>query len=41
MRKQNRVFFINEREARAAGYRPCGSCMREKYKAWNEQKEKR
>jgi hypothetical protein len=29
-----RVFFLNERDARAAGYRPCGVCLPEKYKAW-------
>lgn len=34
MKKQNRVFFINENEAINAGYRPCGHCMRQKYIAW-------
>lgn len=24
----HRVFFLNEKHARAAGYRPCGVCMR-------------
>jgi hypothetical protein len=24
----HRVFFLNEAHARAAGYRPCGVCMR-------------
>jgi hypothetical protein len=24
----HRVFFLNEQHARAAGYRPCGVCMR-------------
>jgi methylphosphotriester-DNA--protein-cysteine methyltransferase len=24
----NRVFFLNENHARAAGYRPCGACLR-------------
>jgi methylphosphotriester-DNA--protein-cysteine methyltransferase len=24
----HRVFFLNEEHARAAGYRPCGVCMR-------------
>lgn len=28
MLRANRVFFANEAEARAAGYRPCGHCMR-------------
>ncbi|MBL7850441.1 MAG: metal-binding protein [Cyclobacteriaceae bacterium] len=27
MKKENRVFFADEREARRAGYRPCGNCM--------------
>jgi methylphosphotriester-DNA--protein-cysteine methyltransferase len=26
----HRVFFLNEEHARAAGYRPCGVCMRKK-----------
>jgi methylphosphotriester-DNA--protein-cysteine methyltransferase len=30
----NRVFFLKEADARAAGYRPCGVCMPAKYKAW-------
>ncbi|MBQ6554136.1 MAG: metal-binding protein [Firmicutes bacterium] len=29
-----RVFFKDEATAIAAGYRPCGRCMREKYKRW-------
>jgi methylphosphotriester-DNA--protein-cysteine methyltransferase len=29
-----RVFFLDERTARAAGYRPCAICMPEKYRAW-------
>ncbi len=29
-----RVFFKDEATAIAAGYRPCGVCMREKYKRW-------
>jgi methylphosphotriester-DNA--protein-cysteine methyltransferase len=31
---KNRVFFLSERDARAAGYRPCAVCMPEKYRAW-------
>ena len=27
-------FFKDEATAIAAGYRPCGCCMREKYKRW-------
>lgn len=37
MKKQNRVFFSNEQEAKENGYRPCGHCLREKYLLWNEQ----
>lgn len=29
-----RVFFRDEATAIACGYRPCGNCLREKYKAW-------
>ena len=34
MKTENRVFFSNEKEAIAAGYRPCGHCMNTQYKAW-------
>jgi methylphosphotriester-DNA--protein-cysteine methyltransferase len=37
MKKQNRVFFKNEKEALKEGYRPCGKCLREKYTKWIEQ----
>ena len=29
-----RVFFADEKTALAAGYRPCGNCLREKYKQY-------
>ena len=29
-----RVFFASEQDAVSAGYRPCGNCMREAFKAW-------
>jgi len=29
-----RVFFADEETAIAAGYRPCGTCMRDEYRAW-------
>ena len=29
-----RVFFADEATAVAAGYRPCGVCMRERYREW-------
>ena len=32
----HRVFFADERTARAAGYRPCGVCLRGDYQAWKE-----
>ncbi|HEY8384327.1 MAG TPA: Ada metal-binding domain-containing protein [Microvirga sp.] len=31
-----RVFFADEATAIAAGYRPCGCCMREAYRAWRD-----
>ncbi|MDB4923966.1 Ada metal-binding domain-containing protein [Mucilaginibacter sp.] len=34
MKPENRVFFCDEQEALAAGYRPCGNCMRAQYKLW-------
>jgi hypothetical protein len=30
----HRVFFADEAAAIAAGYRPCGICLREKYREW-------
>ena len=32
--REYRVFFSDEETAIAAGYRPCGSCLREQYRAW-------
>lgn len=34
MKRQNRVFFVSENQAINEGYRPCGNCMRTKYKKW-------
>jgi methylphosphotriester-DNA--protein-cysteine methyltransferase len=34
MNTGNRVFFKNEAEALANGYRPCGHCLPVKYKKW-------
>lgn len=34
MKKVNRVFFQNEAEAIAHGYRPCAHCMRAAYRQW-------
>lgn len=36
MRTENRVFFVSEKAAREAGFRPCGHCMREAYLVWKE-----
>lgn len=33
----NRVFFADGATARAAGYRPCGVCLRAQYVAWKAQ----
>ena len=35
-----RVFFKDEETAIAAGYRPCGTCMREKYNEWKKNNKK-
>ena len=32
MKRQNRVFFKNRKDAINNGYRPCGNCMNESYK---------
>jgi methylphosphotriester-DNA--protein-cysteine methyltransferase len=34
MKKVNRVFFSSEKEALENDYRPCGHCMKAKYKIW-------
>lgn len=34
MKVENRVFFTDENEALALGYRACGACMPEKYNTW-------
>ena len=34
-----RVFFKDEETAVAAGYRPCGVCMKEEYKKWKSKQE--
>lgn len=36
MKVENRVFFKDEAEALINGYRPCGHCMKEKYKIWKD-----
>lgn len=32
--EKSRVFFADEKTALAAGYRPCGNCMRKQYKEY-------
>jgi methylphosphotriester-DNA--protein-cysteine methyltransferase len=34
MKKENRVFFKNEKEAIKEGFRPCGHCMRKFFLEW-------
>ena len=34
LKKQNRIFFKSENEAEQNGYRPCGHCLKKKYKIW-------
>ena len=32
--KPSRVFFLNRTHARAAGYRPCATCLPKEYTSW-------
>lgn len=34
MKRENRVFLASEAEAIALGFRPCGHCLKEAYRAW-------
>lgn len=34
----NRVFFATERDARQAGFRPCGVCCPKRYQAWKQKR---
>lgn len=34
IKKENRIFFTSKEEAVGNGYRPCGHCMKGKYKDW-------
>lgn len=36
MGTENRVFFVSEKAAKEAGFRPCGHCMRKAYLVWKE-----
>ncbi|WP_343558835.1 Ada metal-binding domain-containing protein [Sphingobacterium sp.] len=40
MKAEYRVFFKDELDAISNGYRPCGRCMREKYKQWKAKQQK-
>ncbi|RPE08673.1 metal-binding protein [Chitinophaga lutea] len=40
MKVENRVFFTDENEALAHGYRPCGACLPEKYRQWKASKKR-
>ena len=37
---RHRVFFADEASAAAAGFRPCGVCMRAAYERWRAAKQK-
>ncbi len=39
MKTANRVFFKDEAEALAHGYRPCAACLPEKYRRWKNAQE--
>ncbi|MCT2564118.1 Ada metal-binding domain-containing protein [Chryseobacterium herbae] len=34
MKRENRIFFISEKDALENKYRPCGHCMKEEYQLW-------
>lgn len=38
--EEGRVFFADERTALAAGYRPCGNCLRKKFREYREDPKK-
>ena len=37
--EQHRVFFSDEKTALKAGYRPCGNCLRKKYREYMQNPE--
>ena len=37
--EEYRVFFADEKTALAAGYRPCGNCMRKQYQEYKDNTE--
>ncbi|MGN0683571.1 MAG: Ada metal-binding domain-containing protein [Oscillospiraceae bacterium] len=38
--EKSRVFFADEKTALAAGYRPCGNCMRKQYREYKDNPQK-
>lgn len=34
MKRENRVFFASEQEARHNNFRPCYHCLKERYRKW-------
>lgn len=38
--KKSRVFFADEKAALAAGYRPCGNCLRTQYQEYMDDPQK-
>ena len=38
--EKGRVFFADEKTAIAAGYRPCGRCLRERFLEWKSDPQK-
>lgn len=38
--EKSRVFFADEKTALAAGYRPCGNCLRKQYQEYKENPQK-
>jgi methylphosphotriester-DNA--protein-cysteine methyltransferase len=38
---KHRVFFADEATAIGAGYRPCGTCCKDRYRAWTNAQQRR
>jgi methylphosphotriester-DNA--protein-cysteine methyltransferase len=38
MKKSNRVFFADQKQATDLGFRPCAHCMKTNYTFWKERK---
>jgi hypothetical protein len=37
LKRENRVFFLDEKEAIENGFRPCGNCLKPKYQKWKDE----